>query len=182
MVYNGILKGKYVYLKSATLEDAINTLKVRQDPSITKYLPKLDISVDDQRNWLRKQRVDPTDYFFCVRNINDDSFTGTVSIYHIDGDEAEGGRLTNISRDPYNVFESSLLVDDFAFDVLRLKRLHGFIYEGNKRAIKLNRQLGFEILPSEKDENGDMIHRIFLTKENYKVAKRKIESIIYHNI
>ena len=40
--------GKYVMLSSATEEDAPFALAIRQDPNMTKFLPRLNISVEQQ--------------------------------------------------------------------------------------------------------------------------------------
>ena len=68
MVYNGILEGKYVNLRSVEEKDAEFTLSLRQDPILTKYLPKLDITLEQQINWIRKQRVKEGDFYFLVEN------------------------------------------------------------------------------------------------------------------
>ena len=42
MVYEETIHGKYVTLKSVTIDDAEFTLALRQNPALTKFLPKLD--------------------------------------------------------------------------------------------------------------------------------------------
>lgn len=68
MIYEKMMQGQFVYLKSATSDDAEFTLALRQNPALTKYLPKLDITLEQQKNWINIQREKAGDYFFVVRN------------------------------------------------------------------------------------------------------------------
>lgn len=178
MIYDGILEGKYVNLKSVMEEDAEFTLSLRQDPKLTKYLPYLDITLEQQKKWIRKQQEDPTDYFFAVFDKRG-SRIGTQGVYNIESDTAEGGRLAMRSSDPFQIFESGLLLSDFIFYELKIKKTKGFIYAGNKRAVRYNRMLGVQIHPPEKDKNGNLVCRINNCRDTYDKAREKLVRILY---
>ena len=70
------IKGKYVTLKSANIEDAEFSLELRQNPALTKYLPKLDVTIEQQKNWILDQRNKNDDYFFVVINNKNERIIG----------------------------------------------------------------------------------------------------------
>ena len=177
MVYDGIIKGRYVYLKSADQDDVEFTLSLRQNPLLTRYLPKLDISIEQQKTWIASQREKAGDYFFVART-QDDTPIGTVSIYEIQGDTSESGRLALIG-DPLQNIEASLLLFRFAFDIVGLKRVTGYIVDGNKRADRFNKQFGCITGEPEVNEKGELIRRTLITNESFHRAEIKLKKLLY---
>ncbi len=177
MIYKEKIEGKYVYLMSATPDDAEFTLALRQNPALTKYLPKLDISLEQQKSWLISQQAKLGDYFFVAKTL-DDKPIGTVSIYDIKGDTSESGRLALIGNSLENV-EASLLLFQFAFDILGLKKVTGYIVDGNKRAERFNRQFGCITGEPELSETGELIRRTIITSEAFHVAEKKLNKLLY---
>lgn len=178
MVYEGVLEGKYVDLRSCTEDDAEFTLALRTDPKLGKYFPKIQNTVEQQREWIRKQRSMEGDYFFIVCNKEGERI-GTIAVYNIAGDIGEGGRTIMRSDNPFEVSEAQLLLDRFAFHVLGLKLRMGFIYEENKRAIRFNKQFSGRLSNPEEDGDGRAVIRIETTKEEFDVIDKKISAVIY---
>lgn len=172
MVYEGKITGQYVYLQSADCDDAEFTLALRQDPVITKYLPELDITVEQQKRWISFQRKKPGDYFFVVRN-NENNPIGTVGLYDIVGNSAESGRLALTGNALENT-EASVLLFQFAFDILGLKSITGYIVAGNKRAERFNRQFGCSVGEIETDSEGQMIRRTFISDTSFHEAENRL--------
>lgn len=177
MFIEGELEGKYVYLKSADIEDAEFTLSLRQNPALTKYLPRLDISLEQQKSWIKSQREKAGDYFFVVRS-NDGTRIGTTSIYNVNGETSEGGRLALVG-DPMQNAEASLLLYRFAFNVLKLKTITGYIVDGNKRAERFNKQFGCCTGEPKKNVKGEMIRETLLTDEAFRQAEKRLNKILY---
>ena len=177
MVYDGMIKGKYVYLKSAVFDDAEFTLSIRNDPEITRYLPKIDITIDQQRKWILTQNQLKGDYFFVVRNYKDECL-GTIGVYDIKDEQGEGGRLA-LYGDPYEKIEAGILMGDFEFDILNLKKTVGWVYEKNKHAMRWNRNFGATFSDVRKLENGDEIRDLVITRDNFRVAREKLCNLIY---
>ena len=177
MVYNGVIEGRFVTLRSCEEDDAEFTLSLRQNPVLTRYLPRLDITLEQQKKWISSQRVAEGDYFFVVRAI-DYTRIGTVSVYNIAGDSAESGRLALIG-DPLQNTEASLLLFRFAFNVLKLRRVTGFIMADNKRADRFNKQFGCETGDVEENAYGEMIRKIVVTAESFHVAEVKLNKLLY---
>lgn len=179
MIYDGKIKGKYVYLKSAAVEDAEFTLLLRQNDDLTKFIPRLDISIEQQEKWIRSQREKPGDFFFVAWN-KEDRPIGTVSIYNVAGDVSESGRLALIGNALENT-EASMLLFQFAFHILGLKMVTGYIIEGNKRAERFNRQFGCQIGGVEKSGGGYMVRRTLITYESFYEAEKKLHKLLYRN-
>lgn len=140
MVYDGVLSGIYVDLKPVTLEDAPFTLSIRQDPEITRYIPKLDITVGEQKKWIARQRETAGDYFFVVWDKQGNRL-GTCGVYNISGNSGEGGRLA-LYGDPCQKIESGILMSEFEFEILKLERITGWLYADNSRAVRWNLAFG----------------------------------------
>lgn len=177
MVYDGKIEGKYVYLMSATIEDAEFTLSLRQNPILTRFLPKLNITLEQQRTWIASQREKMDDYFFVVRTNNNEPI-GTVSIYDIQDASSESGRLALVG-DPIQNTEASLLLFRFAFDILGLERVTGYIIDGNKRAERFNKQFGCSFGDPEQNERGEVIRKTLITSDSFHLAENKLERLLY---
>lgn len=113
MVYNKAIEGKFVHLRAVQPEDAEFILKIRNDKEISKYLPPLNITVEQQKSWISKQRNDSDSYYFIFTNNKGESL-GTISVYNINNEHAEVGRFCSFGDSVQNM-EAALLCDDFIF-------------------------------------------------------------------
>ena len=171
--------GKYVILKIAELSDAEFTLRLRNDPKLTKYIPKIQNTVEQQRAWIQSSRERNDEYFFVVWTVDGERI-GTISVFNIHGTVAEGGRLVLIGTGAEN-FEASMLLSDFCFDVLGLSKITGFILPENKRSIRFNKKLGNVICPPEKNDKLGMICKTYITRELYIEAKKELRKLVYYD-
>lgn len=179
MIYDGVIEGRYCDLKSVTVEDAEFTLALRKDPNFTKYLPKLNISIEQQREWIKRQQKDPADYFFVVWDKNKKRI-GTMGVYNIENGIGETGRLA-MKGNSLQAIEAQLLCIDFAFDILKLKGLKSSIMAENTRALKLAELFGPGVSEPRKDENGVFVCDSSNTKDTYMMRRSKIEKMLYRN-
>ena len=178
MVYDGVIEGKYVDLRSCTEEDAEFTLSLRKDPKLGKFFPVIDNTVEQQTEWIRHQRAKEGDYFFVVRNKQGDRI-GTISVYNIADGEGESGRIIIRSANPFDASEAQLLLARFGFHTLGLKQMKGFVFAENKRAIRFNKQFAARLIGPEEDEHGRMVVRTETTRDEFEAIDRKISSLIY---
>ena len=179
MVYDGVIEGRYVDLKSCAEEDAEFTLALRQNPILTKYLPRLDISLQQQVAWIKKQRETAGDYFFVVWDKTANPI-GTVSIYDVTGETSESGRLALIGN-AYENTEASMLLFHFAFDILGLKEVRGYIVDGNKRADRYNRQFGCLTGEPEYTDTGETIRKTLITDVSFHEAETRLQKLLYRS-
>lgn len=178
MVYEGVIEGKYVDLRSCAEDDAEFTMNIRQDPEFANCFPPLNINLDQQKEWIRKQRKKEGDYFFVVFD-KEGKRIGTISIYDVKGDRAESGRLAIKGANPFQAIEAQILSFRFAFGYLGLECIDGYIFADNNKAIRFNKQFAGKHYPPEEDESGRMIVRIENWREDFEKADRKLSSVLY---
>lgn len=177
MVYSKRIQGKYVDLRSVTEEDAEYTLAIRQDPEFVKFLPRLDITIEQQRDWIRKQREEKGDYFFLAVS-KEDRPIGTLGVYNVMEEISESGRLA-LKGDALQNMEASMLLFKFSFEVLGIHKITGYVYADNKRAIRFNKKFGCSISRPEPDKDGKMICNTIVEKEQFYEAIMSLEKLLY---
>ena len=177
MVYDKVIEGKYVNLRSVDTEYAAFTLSLRQDPELTKYLPKLDITVDQQRNWITKQREKEGDYFFVIMDKGNNRI-GVIGIYDIKNGQGETGRIA-IKGNSFQSIEAQLLSFDFAFDELGLEKTVNYVYSDNVHATRFSQLFGSIETGRYKDNSGMIRIDGIITKDSFKSARKKIERMLY---
>lgn len=176
MIYDGIIKGRYVDLRSATVEDAEFTLAVRQDPEFNKYLPRVNNTIEQQAAWISRQREKQGDYFFVVCD-KEGNPIGTISIYDIEGDHAEAGRLT-MRGNAFQSIEAQLLSFHFGFNELGLKNIVSYIYADNARALRFTQQFG-GVLQEPEEKDGHLECKAINSKEDFDACEKKLRALLY---
>lgn len=166
------LEGKYVSLRSVEESDSEFILNTRNDPRISKYLPPLNITIEQQRQWISNQRADKDSLYFLLETPEGVPI-GTIGIYDIVDGHGEGGRSFSIGE-PFANVEAGLLQNDYVFDVLKLKYISIWVYEGNKSVISLNQSNGFEWIEYKQDEKGQPIRVGILTREKWCIQRKKL--------
>ena len=178
MVLKEPLTGDLVELMTCEIADAEYTLLIRQDPALDGCMPVLDISLEQQIEWIRRQRETEGDYFLVIWDRRSNTRIGTISLYDIHdrtdiesmndsegtiGKECEFGRL--ICRGGHErTLEAMKLILDFGFRVLRVDWITCYAYYGNERAIRLYQEMGFTKLCDDTDRYGIPIVRMMLRK------------------
>lgn len=177
MFYNGVIKGQYVQLSSVTEKDAEFTLKVRQDERLTRFLPPVKNTIEQQREWILAQQKKEGDYYFVARDYNSNP-VGTVGIYDIENEVGEGGRLTSIG-DALQSIEIQYLILKFDFEVLKLKKVTAYVYAENSSAYRLSEKMGMQFDPPTPNAKGELICNGSITKEQFDNVKPNIERMLY---
>lgn len=170
------IKGKYVSLRSVEESDAEFILSVRNDPRISKYLPPLNITVEQQKQWIIRQRADDDSYYFLMLLPNGEPI-GSISVYDIVGNTAETGRFCSLG-DPASNIEAAILLTDFCFDELNLNSIHIWVYEGNKSVLKLNEGLGYEWGETVLAKDGRECRIGRMTKETYFPKRTRLSKLL----
>lgn len=178
MAVTNNIEGRYVDLRSCTVDDADFTRAIRKDPEFVRFLPAIDNTIEEQKCWISAQRNKQGDYFFVVWD-KEDNRIGTISIYAIKDGHAESGRLAIKGTNPFQALEAQMLIFRFAFRELGLKCIDGFIYEDNERALRFNKQFGGKHYPPELNEEGKSIIRFEIWNTDYESVDKKLSSIIY---
>lgn len=170
--------GQYVTLASATVDDAPFALAIRQDPEMTKFLPRLEISLEQEIEWIKRQRKAAGDYFFIVRNKKGER-VGVLGLYDFSDDTAGIGRVAMKGGFHANR-EAFLLTMRFAFKNLGLKKLADWVYAENERAIKFFNFFGAHMDESYFDERRKIFRRnFFYLIEEFDEMEERVKKIIY---
>lgn len=127
-------------------EDDIEQVRIwRNSQEVSQFMAyRENITVEMQRKWYRNVQ-EKGDLFFMIHTDGID--VGVINLKDIDHQlgTAEGGIFIadNRFRNSLISFRASLCINDFAFEVLRLKALTAQILDSNLRAIRFNRALGY---------------------------------------
>ena len=179
MVYDGYIKGLTVRLRSIEESDAEITFKMRSDPEKTKYVHRATGTVEDQRNFIIKQRALPGDYLFVVENL-DGTPIGMKGVYNLNEEkkEVETGRFICYGSQVQNV-EALKLSFDFAFDILGVNKVIMSALENNKVMLGIQKKFGVKFTHAEPLQ-GFEYNSLFseLSKSDYLNVKDNVESLI----
>lgn len=181
MIYNEVIHGNLVSVRSALPSDAEQTLKMRQDPLKTRFLHQIDDDITKQVKWLEQQNEREGDYFFVVQD-EDGKIIGTSGIYDIIEDFGQSGRIISYGN-AFQSFEGHLLVIRFAFEYLGLSELWCTVYKDNQASYKFSRAFGFQFQDPVYDEELDHWVRYgVLKKADYQSYIKEIEHMIYRKM
>lgn len=173
MVYDKVIEGKFVNLRAVNPEDAEFILKIRNDEGISKYLPPLNVTIEQQQGWINKQRSDTDSYYFIFEDKTGTSL-GTISVYNIEDNHAEVGRFCSFGDSVQNM-EAAYLFDVFIFNDLSISYLDIWVYKNNRPVVMLNQGLGCKWDGEKIDENGEPYFYGKLTKEDFFIKSIKIK-------
>lgn len=179
MFYHEVLRGYHVDLRSADQEDAEFTLQIRQDQEFTKFLPKIENTLEQQKEWLQYQRQKEGDYFFVVWNKKGERI-GTIGLFDVSEGRCEGGRLAMRGNALENI-EAQFLSFQFAFEKLHLKEVINYIYIENSSAVRFSKFFGGVSLGTKADpmvKDGHICEKTVNTKEAFEKVSPKILRMI----
>ena len=139
----------------------------RTNPKISQYMEyRGEITPEMQERWYQKICDSGSDFYFIIET--DGKEIGLINVKDVEWDKKTGETGIFIWNDSclnsdYGV-RSTLAIHDFSFEELGLETLHGHTLSYNKRANKLNKALGYIILPNQEEiENKVCV----LVKEDY---------------
>lgn len=131
MIYSDIINGRFIDLKSISVDDAEFSYNIRADKRNRDTVGVLAENVEAQRRYIEWQQSQPNDYYFVVLNKKGERI-GLVGIYDIQGTIGEYGREVNVGE-PTEVMEVGLLMGKFCKEQLGLKKISFVIYANNTR-------------------------------------------------
>lgn len=171
------LVGKTVVMKCVDTDDAQFILDLRNDPELSRYLPRLDISVEQQVEWIREQRERAGDYYFVIWD-NSGTRIGTLSIYGIEGGHGENGRLA-CTGNALQVMEAEYLVNEFTFETLGLDFFVSNVGMENEAPRRMVEYFGGKFFDDEAFFlKGMKVVPARTYKEDYRVSRKKIERLL----
>jgi RimJ/RimL family protein N-acetyltransferase len=178
MIYKEIIKGKFVYLVAAQVEDTEFILSLRNNPALNKYISKTENNIEKQRQWIAKQQERKGDYYFIIKD-KDNSKIGTISIYNIENKEGEFGRWL-LNGNSIHALESALLIHEFGFYVLDLDIIYSYTVIENKKVINFHKRFGASLSNETKEHpiEGFLMQKAFIKKDDFFEIKNKNYKLI----
>lgn len=175
MVYEKDIIGKFVTLRSITIDDAEFSYCLRKDPRFIDIMGQPAESVEAQKKYIEWQRNEPGDYYFVVLNKIGERI-GLIGVYNIQGDTCEFGRELNIGE-PYETMEAEILNLDFARGVLGIKNSKSIIYKHNYKQFNMLKKRG-ESKITEIIHNGIPSYLMETTTEEINVGLESARKMI----
>ncbi len=172
------IKGETTLLRTVAEKDAEAICTLRNNPSINRFLSNsIEISVEDQINWIRQNKLKKKyDYYFGIIDVRDGKLIGTISLYDNNSNNecAEFGRY--ICLNPLQAIESELMILEFAFKKLNLKRVYCRTVESNAQVWRQHYKFGFVDIGEEL-----LASRNFVIKKQ-ELTKQQFEKFDYSGI
>lgn len=177
MIYDGIIKGIGVNLRPVEETDAEFTYWLRQDKERTKYVHSVNGTVEDQKEWIKKQRVREGDYFFIVED-KQGTPLGTVGYYDIVHNNGEMGRMVINGNFSQNC-DAIIQLRRFAFEIIGADYVRCTAVSTNKPVVAQLKRLGgiqTDQYTDPKDGFDILVFRV--TKEAYEAKKDYYKKLV----
>lgn len=176
MVYNDIIRGKTVTLRAVECSDAEFITQIRNS-DLAQYLHAVGTDVHAQERWIEAQRAREGDYYFMMLD-PDGRRIGTVGLSSIVGECGETSRFISYGTPVQNI-ETNMLITDFAFDVVGLTRIEGYVAAANGGVISLQKKFGYVFETEAKEKDDILVRFARLDCQDYKKKRPKIERLIH---
>lgn len=172
MKHNIVVEYKHVRIRPLTEDDLENLRRWRNDEKMSTFLRKIgEITPEMQMNWYKKDCADVTTATFAIEEISElNRMVGSVSVYDIDGDVAEVGKI--VVGDPEakgkKIGYYGLLMAMYAgYQKLGIKNYLGEVHEDNKPAYINDMRAGFIVTGKHKFADGGYELEMHLPKEHF---------------
>lgn len=144
------VRGKSIFLREVTVEDAQFILDLRTDEDKGRHLSATTGDVEAQRAFIRKYQQSTTDFYFIISDWTGQA-QGTIRIYDIQGDSFCWGSWIMARGAPASAaLESALLIYDFAFFSLHYARSHFDVRKQNERVVDFHKRFGAQIVSEDE--------------------------------
>ncbi|MGY1622031.1 GNAT family N-acetyltransferase [Geodermatophilus sp. SYSU D00965] len=138
------LEGPAFRLRPVELSDAAEILRLRSDPSRSRFIHTTAPSVEAQERWLTDYFARDGDLYWAVER-HDGDVEGFVGIYDIDGPTAEWGRWV-LRTGSLAAPESAWLVHEAGFTLLALDSLVTRTLVENRPVVAFHARYGAEVV------------------------------------
>ena len=165
------ISAKHINLRTADVKDAVFIYSLRKNINKTQYLSKVEGTVEDQREWLRKykERENKKQEFYFIIESKNGEHLGLVRIYdYKDTSFSWGSWLIKENAPTFTAIESALQIYEFAFYQLGFAQSHFEVRKGNDKVIAFHQKFGARIV----NEN-DREYFFTMTQEDYQITKNK---------
>jgi RimJ/RimL family protein N-acetyltransferase len=138
------LEGPAFRLRPVAPDDAAEILRLRSDPSRSRFIHATAPSVEEQRRWLEAYLDRDGDLYWAVER-HDGDVEGFVGLYDVEGPTAEWGRWV-LRPGSLAAPESAWLVHQAGFTVLGLDALFTRTLVENRPVVAFHARYGAEVV------------------------------------
>ena len=153
MQHSVVLKNEERTLRPVSIDDAEFIVKLRNQSHVKGCVNDTSTDIDSQRKWIQDYLRRGNEYYWIIETPDGEPF-GTASLYHYDAEknQIESGRWVELKGEKYtyNLFKSTIQVNDFAFNCLKVSRIVFDVVATNKRVIRYHQSYGAEVTGVEK--------------------------------
>ncbi|SFN78271.1 Protein N-acetyltransferase, RimJ/RimL family [Pseudobutyrivibrio sp. UC1225] len=147
------IEGERVFLTPITYDDCEDYIRWRNSDLIkSRFIYRKDLTVEDQRNWIKNMVETGKVAQFIIWDKNDNKKIGSVYLQKIDQDKKDGEFGILIGEVDYlnggRGSEAARLINRYGFEELGLKKIYLRVLASNDRAIHTYEKVGFR---PEKD-------------------------------
>jgi len=136
------VRGKTVFFREVTVDDADFIITLRTDPEKSRHLSVTEHDIEKQKRFISNYLTGQTDYYFIISDWDFRPF-GSIRIYDIREDSFCWGSWILAKDAPNNAaIESALLIYDFAFFSLHYKKSHFDVRKENHRVVDFHKRFG----------------------------------------
>lgn len=136
------VRGKSIFLREVTIDDAEFIIKLRTDPEKSKHLSVTPNDIDKQKSFISSYLKSQADYYFIICDWSRCPL-GTIRIYDVRDDSFCWGSWILSKDAPSNAaIESALLIYDFAFFSLHYPESHFDVRKVNHRVVDFHKRFG----------------------------------------
>jgi len=165
------LHGKNIIMRTVDTDDAEFVYTLRSNQEKTKYLSKVDATVESQREWIKKykEREAKKEEFYFIIESKEKKPLGLVRMYDFKGDSfCWGSWIIKDDAPKTTAIESALQIYEFAFKELGFEQSHFDVRKENTKVIAFHKRFGAKIV----DEN-EIDYFFNFTRNDYEKSRQK---------
>lgn len=149
---NRFIIGKSIILREVKESDANFILDLRLNDNLNRFISKIDNNLESQINFIKNVLTKKDEIYFIIQSKDNESY-GTVRIYEIKNDDFTWGSWIINKEAPLTAgIESALLIYEYAFFTLNLKKCHFKVTKGNDNVIRFHKKFGAIIIKETEEE------------------------------
>jgi hypothetical protein len=147
-----VIQGKNIVMRAATPTDAEFVYELRTTDEKTRYLNRIEGTVDDQRLWLERSYADPSQFYFVIESKSGERL-GLFRIQVLDEDRfGMGSWIMRPGVSAMAVVESYVLTLHFAVATMDFTSSRFDVRLGNEKVIRFHRRMGARELRRTKTD------------------------------
>jgi len=168
------MQGRLTKLIEISEKDASFICKLRNEPSINRYLSSTNkTNIEEQKKWIKENLLKKDGVYFKIIDIPNEKEVGTISLYNKIKDEAEFGRF--ICESSIQAIEAEYLIIKYGFENYLLNRIYCRTLEQNKIVWMQHYKFGF------KDAGIQFVNNNFILRVQ-EIYKNEFISFDYEKI